>query len=59
LDGKGHVVVMDNYFSIVGLFTEMASRGIYASGTMRSNRVGLSKDLKNTKSFNARATQRD
>jgi hypothetical protein len=37
LDGKGHVVVMDNYFSSVGLFTEMASRGIYTTGTMRSN----------------------
>jgi hypothetical protein len=25
LDGKGHVVVMDNYFSNIGLFTELAS----------------------------------
>jgi hypothetical protein len=57
LDGKGHVVVMDNYFSSVGLFSEMASRGIYATGTMRSNRIGLPKNLKDTKSFNARATQ--
>jgi hypothetical protein len=59
LDGKGHVVVMDNYFSSVGLFTEMATRGIYATGTMRSNRVGLPEEFKDMKSFNARATQGD
>jgi hypothetical protein len=57
LDGKGHVVVMDNYFSSVGLFTEMAERGIYATGTMRSNRVGIPEEFKDTKSFNGRATQ--
>ena len=37
LDGKGHVVVMDNYLSSIGLFTELASRGIYATSTMCSN----------------------
>jgi hypothetical protein len=59
LDGKGHVVVMDNSFSSVGFFTELASWGIYATGTMRSNRVGLPEKFKDTKSFNARATQGD
>jgi hypothetical protein len=57
LDGKGHVVVMDNYFSSIGLFIEMAARGIYATGTMRSNRIGIPEDFKDTKSFNRRATQ--
>jgi hypothetical protein len=45
-------VVMDNYFSSVGLFEELASKGIYATGTMRSNRIGLPAILKDTKSFN-------
>jgi hypothetical protein len=59
LDGKGHVVLMDNYFSSIGLFTEMASRGIYATGTMRSNRIGIPENFKDTKSFNRMATQGD
>lgn len=45
-EGKGHVVVTDNYFSSIGLFTELATLEIYATGTMRSNRVGLPNDLK-------------
>jgi hypothetical protein len=59
LDGRGHVVVMDNYFSSVGLYMELASRGIYAIGTMRSNRVGLPEEFKDTKSFGRTATQGD
>jgi hypothetical protein len=39
------------------LFTEMAWHKIYATGTMRSNRVGLPKQFKDSKSFNRRATQ--
>jgi hypothetical protein len=34
LEGKGHVVVTDNYFSSISLFTELANRDIYATGTM-------------------------
>jgi hypothetical protein len=52
LEGKNHVVVCDNFFSSIGLFTELASRGIYATGTMQSNRVGLPLELKNTRAFN-------
>ena len=59
LDGKGHIVVMDNFFSSIGLFTEMVAREIYATRTMRSNRIGLHVDFKDTKSFNKVATQRD
>jgi hypothetical protein len=43
----------------VGLFIEMAARGIYATGTMRSNRIGIPLDFKDTKSFNRMATQGD
>jgi hypothetical protein len=56
LDGKGHMVVLDNYFSSIGLFIEMAVQEIYKIGTMRLNRVGLLEDFKDTKSFNVRAT---
>ena len=34
LEGKGHVVVIDNYFTGVGLFTELSSHEIYATGTV-------------------------
>jgi hypothetical protein len=47
LDGKGHVVVTDNYFSSVGLFTDLATLEIYATGTMRSNRIGLPLEFQN------------
>jgi hypothetical protein len=50
LEGKGHVVVTDNYFSSIRLFIELANMGIYATDTMRANQIGLPqwlKDLKN------------
>jgi hypothetical protein len=34
LDGKGHVVLMDNYFSSVGLFTRVVTRMITNGRTM-------------------------
>jgi hypothetical protein len=52
MENKGHVVVMDNYFTGVGLFKKLLDRGIYATGTVRNNRVGLSMQLSNTKEFN-------
>lgn len=51
LDGKDHVVVTNNYFSLVGLFTELATRNIYATGTMRGNRIGLPLELKTLKNW--------
>jgi hypothetical protein len=51
MENKGHVVVMDNYFTGVGLFKKLLDRGIYATGTVRNNRVGLSLQLANTKAF--------
>ena len=47
----GHVVVMDNYFSSIRFFLDLLARGTYATGTVRANRIGLPKDLKNTKAF--------
>jgi hypothetical protein len=54
LENKGHVVVMDNYFTSVGLFRDLERRGIYATGTMRSNRIGLHPDMRKTKEFKRR-----
>jgi hypothetical protein len=54
LDGhenKGHVVTMDNYFTSVGLFKDLLSKGIYATGTVHSNRVGIPSVLKNKKAY--------
>lgn len=54
LENKGHVVVTNNYFSSVGLFVDLLKLGIYATGTMRCNRVGLPLEFKNLKPFNKR-----
>jgi hypothetical protein len=54
LDGhenKGHVVAMDNYFTSVSLFKDLLDRDIYATGTLRSNRVGIPSILKNKKQY--------
>jgi hypothetical protein len=49
LEGKGHCVVMDNFFTSVILFRDLASKGIYATGTIRLNRIGIPLHLKNTR----------
>jgi hypothetical protein len=54
LENKGHVVVMDNYFTSVGLFEELAQKGIYATGTMWANRIGVPPSFKNKNAFNRR-----
>jgi hypothetical protein len=46
LQEEGHVLTTDNYFSSMALFTKLATMDIYASGTMRYNRIGLPKELK-------------
>jgi hypothetical protein len=51
MENKGHVVVMDNYFTGVCLLKKLLDRGIYATGTVRNNRVGLPLQLANTKEF--------
>jgi hypothetical protein len=55
LEEKNHVVTMDNYFTSVGLFRDLECRGIYATGMVRSNRIGLPPDLTNTKEFKKHA----
>jgi hypothetical protein len=52
LEGKGHVLVCDNYFSSIGLFMELYSRVIYSTGTMCFNRVGLPSELSNLRTWN-------
>ena len=49
--GKGYVISMDNFFTFVGLFEELASMQIYAIGTVRTNRISLPSALKNTRAF--------
>ena len=51
MENKEHVVVMDNYFTGVCLFKKLLDRGIYATGVMKNNRVGLPLQLANTKEF--------
>jgi hypothetical protein len=51
LDLAAHVISMDNFFTSVGFFEELASMQIYATGTFRSNRIGLPLVLKNTWAF--------
>lgn len=41
LEGRGHVVVIDNFFTSGPLLRELLSMRIYATGTVRGNRVGL------------------
>jgi hypothetical protein len=52
LEGQGHVLITDNYFSSIGLFITLANRDIYATGTVRANRVGLPSNLKNLRNWN-------
>ena len=49
LENKSHVLIMDNYFNSIALFQNLLERGIYATGIMKNNRVGLPHFLCNTK----------
>jgi hypothetical protein len=51
LEDKGHCIVMDNYFSSIRLFKDLALRGTYATGTVWYNRFGLPTMFKNLKSW--------
>jgi hypothetical protein len=48
---KGHVISMDNFFTSIGCFEELASMQIYATRIVRSNRIGLPLALKNRGAF--------
>jgi hypothetical protein len=51
LEDKGHCVVMNNFFCSIPLFRDLANKGIYATGTIRSNRINLPSHLKNTRAW--------
>jgi hypothetical protein len=51
LEDKGHCVVMDNFFCSIPLFRDLEAKGIYATGIVRSNRIGLPSHLKNTRAW--------
>ena len=42
---KGFYAFMNNYYKSVGLFEELEGRKTLACGTVRSNRLGLPKDI--------------
>jgi hypothetical protein len=52
LHDKGPCVVMDNFFSFVRFFRDLASKGIYATCIIRSNCIGIFSHLKNTRTWN-------
>jgi hypothetical protein len=54
LDNRGHVITMDNFFTSIGLFRDLECRGIYATETMHSNRIGLHPDMRKIKEFRRR-----
>jgi hypothetical protein len=44
-DNEGHVVVMDKFFTIIGLFHDLEYRGIYFTRTIRLNRIRVHLDM--------------
>ena len=41
LQGKGHVIVMDNFYSSPSLFHDLVNRGFHACGTVRKDHKGI------------------
>ena len=46
VEGFGHKLYMDNFFSSPDLFDDLAQKKIYCCGTVRLHRRGMPKDLK-------------
>ena len=42
---------MDDYFTSIILLIELVSKGIYETGTVRTNRIGVPSHLKNVQAF--------
>jgi len=42
---RNHIIYMDNFFTSLPLFDDLAKSGIFACGTYKSNRVGFPKEL--------------
>jgi hypothetical protein len=51
LHGRGHMVFIDNFFTSVKLLVDMVERGTYATGTVRSSRIGLPQALADKKAW--------
>jgi len=45
IEGRGHKLYMDNFFSFPELFDDLAKKQIYCCGTVRPNRRGMPQDL--------------
>jgi len=45
LSGRNHIVHMDNWFTSIPLFNDLAAMFIWCCGTVRVNRKGLCKDV--------------
>lgn len=45
LEHKGHTVVTDQFFTGCSLYEKLLRRGIWATGTLMSNRIGYPKEL--------------
>jgi len=45
VEGRGHKLYMDNFFSSPALFDDLAKKQIYCRGTVRANRRGMPQDL--------------
>jgi hypothetical protein len=52
LGNEGQTIVVDNYFTSIELFQKLHVGGIYATGTIRSNRIGLPEILANISTLN-------
>ena len=44
IEGRGHTLYMDNFFSSPELFDDLANKQIYYCGTVRPNRQGMPQD---------------
>lgn len=51
LEGKGHAILMDNFFKSVELFEILEEMGLYATCTFKSSRIGLLRVIALTKAF--------
>ena len=45
VEGRGHKLYMDNYFSSPDLYDDLATKQIYCCGTVPPNRKGMPQDL--------------
>lgn len=49
LYGRGHVVIMNNFITSINFFMDLCNNKVYATDTIRSNCIGISKILKGKK----------